>query len=52
MSLLRLEQCGKEFRQGSTRVEAVRPVSMEFEEGIHFIYGKSGSGKSTLLPVG
>ena len=49
MCLLRLEQCGKEFRQGSTRVEAVRPVSMEFEEGIHFIYGKSGSGKSTLL---
>ena len=49
MSLLRLEQCGKEFRQGSTRVEAVKPVSMEFAEGIHFIYGKSGSGKSTLL---
>ncbi len=49
MSLLRLEECGKTFRQGNNLVEAVKPVSMEFEKGIHFIFGKSGSGKSTLL---
>ena len=47
MSLIRLEECGKIFRQGSRQVEAVCPTTMEFEKGIHFIFGKSGSGKST-----
>ena len=49
MSIITLEQCGKIFRQGSQQIEAVCPIDMSFEQGIHFIYGKSGSGKSTLL---
>lgn len=49
MSLIRLEECGKIFRQGSKQVEAVCPTTIEFETGIHFVFGKSGSGKSTLL---
>ncbi len=49
MSLIRLRNCGKVFTQGSRRVEAVRPTTVAFNQGIHFIFGKSGSGKSTLL---
>jgi putative ABC transport system ATP-binding protein len=30
-------------------VYAVRSTTAQFEQGIHFIFGKSGSGKSTLL---
>ena len=51
MSLIRLRNCGKVFTQGSRRVEAVRPTTVAFNQGIHFIFGKSGSGKSTLLAL-
>ena len=49
MSILELDYCGKIYFQGNTRIHAVHPTVIKFEEGVSMIYGKGGAGKSTLL---
>lgn len=52
MSLLKLENISKTYIAGDLRVEALKSVNLEFEEGYFYaVIGKSGSGKSTLLHI-
>ena len=50
MSLIRLEGISRVYGSGSTAVHALRPSTLNIEEGTFVaIYGASGSGKSTML---
>jgi putative ABC transport system ATP-binding protein len=50
MSLVRVEGVSKDYMLGEQRVEALRDVTLNVEEGVFLaIAGPSGSGKSTLL---
>ncbi|HKC45062.1 MAG TPA: ABC transporter ATP-binding protein [Burkholderiales bacterium] len=50
MSLVRIENVSKDYLLGEQRVEALRDVTLNVEEGVFLaIAGPSGSGKSTLL---
>lgn len=52
MSLLKLENVSKTYVTGELRVDALKSVNLEIEEGYFYaIIGKSGSGKSTLLHI-
>ena len=52
MSLLKLEDIGKIYGKGNLKVEALKSINLELEEGYFYsIVGKSGSGKSTLLHI-
>ena len=52
MSLLKLENISKTYVTGDLKVEALKSVNLEFEQGYFYaIIGKSGSGKSTLLHI-
>lgn len=52
MSLLRLENVSKTYITGELKVEALKSVNLEIEQGYFYaIIGKSGSGKSTLLHI-
>ena len=52
MSLLKLEDINKSYGKGNLKVEALKSVNLELEEGYFYsIVGKSGSGKSTLLHI-
>ena len=41
MSILELDYCGKIYFQGNTRIHAVHPTVIKFEEGVSMIYGKA-----------
>ena len=50
--ILKAEDIYKTYRSPSGNVEALRGISLTFEEKLCYaIIGKSGSGKSTLLHV-
>src|SRR5215475_10841054 len=50
MSLVRIENVSKDYLLGEQRVEALRDVTLNVEEGVFLaIAGPSGSGKTTLL---
>ena len=50
MSLVRVENVSKEYLLGEQRVEALKDVTLNIEQGVFMsIAGPSGSGKSTLL---
>jgi len=50
MSLVRIESVSKEYLLGEQRVEALRDVTLNVDEGVFLaIAGPSGSSKSTLL---
>jgi len=50
MNILRCEALTKTYGSADARVQALREVSLSFEQGtFNAIIGKSGSGKSTLL---
>jgi len=52
VSLLKLENISKTYVTGDLKVEALKSVNLEFEQGYFYaIIGKSGSGKSTLLHI-
>lgn len=52
MIILEAKQISKTFFSGSIAVKALKPVSLQFEEGTFTaIIGRSGSGKSTLLHI-
>jgi putative ABC transport system ATP-binding protein len=52
MSILELRDVSKSFGQGAQRVDAVREVSLQIEQGrMVSLVGPSGSGKSTLLAM-
>lgn len=52
MVLLRLEDIKKHYELGKTKIEAVKGVSFEVEEGDFIsIVGPSGCGKTTLLNI-
>lgn len=50
MYILKSLNLSKTFIQGNERVQVIKPMNVEFEEGtINIIMGESGSGKTTLL---
>lgn len=50
MSILRTENLSKTYGSGATAVEALKPATIEIEQGEFVaVVGASGSGKSTLL---
>src|SRR5690606_22955096 len=50
--VIRLEQLEKTYESGGTRVQAVRPLTLEIHAGEFVaIMGSSGSGKSTLMNI-
>lgn len=50
--ILRAENIEKTYGKGQLQVEALKPSSLEIEEGFFYaIIGRSGSGKSTLLHI-
>lgn len=50
MSFLELTDVGKEYKTGSVKVEALKNVSFELEDGeFAVVLGSSGAGKTTLL---
>jgi putative ABC transport system ATP-binding protein len=52
MSILELNHVSYTYKNRFHRVDAVKSVSTEFEQGkVYAVVGKSGSGKSTLLSV-
>lgn len=52
MIILEAKQISKTFFNGSIAVKALKPVSLQFEEGTFTaIIGRSGSGKSPLLHI-
>lgn len=52
MCFLKLEDINKTYGKGNLKVEALKSVNIELEEGYFYsIVGKSGSGKSTLLHI-
>ena len=52
MSLLELENVTKTYITGDLKVEALKSINLEIEQGYFYaIIGKSGSGKSTLLHI-
>lgn len=52
MTLLKLENISKTYVTGDLRVEALKSVNLEIEQGYFYaVIGKSGSGKSTLLHI-
>ncbi|NLL73388.1 MAG: ABC transporter ATP-binding protein [Clostridiales bacterium] len=52
MGLLKVENVSYSYQSQYQKVEAVRNVSLELEQGkVYAIIGKSGSGKSTLLTL-
>jgi len=52
MSLLRLENVGREYDMGHVQVQALRDVSMSIERGeMVAIVGPSGSGKTTMMSI-
>jgi putative ABC transport system ATP-binding protein len=52
MNVLELNNVSYTYKNRFHRVEAVKSISTEFEQGkVYAVVGKSGSGKSTLLSV-
>lgn len=52
MELLRLENVGKSYGEGDSKVQAVKKINLSINKGeIIAIIGTSGSGKSTLLNI-
>ena len=52
MAILEAERLTKVYEEGGSRVEALRGVTLELEEGeIVLLEGPSGSGKTTLMSV-
>lgn len=52
MSIMKLENICKEFKDGSTKIQALKETNLEIEENQFVaIIGPSGSGKSTLLTI-
>ena len=50
MSIVRLEHVFKDYTLGEQKVQALKDISLDIEEGAFAaIAGPSGSGKSTLL---
>ena len=49
MKIIETQQVSKSYSNG--RIQAVKDVTVSFEQGINIIMGKSGSGKSTLLQM-
>ena len=50
--ILRAENIEKTYGKGELQVNALKPLSLEIEEGFFYaIIGRSGSGKSTLLHI-
>ncbi|MDQ0359497.1 ABC transporter ATP-binding protein [Breznakia pachnodae] len=52
MSIMKLENVSKEFKDGTTKIQALKQTNLEIEENQFVaIIGPSGSGKSTLLTI-
>ncbi|MCE7733881.1 MAG: ABC transporter ATP-binding protein [Candidatus Heimdallarchaeota archaeon] len=52
MSLIQIQNVHKEYGMGDGKVQAIRGIDLEINEGeFVVILGKSGSGKSTLLSL-
>lgn len=49
MKIIETQQISKTYSNG--RIQAVKDVTISFDNGINIIMGKSGSGKSTLLQM-
>lgn len=50
MVVLKVEQLTKNYGSGELRVDALKEINLEIEQGYFYsIIGKSGSGKSTLM---
>jgi len=52
MPLIKLENITRSYKMGNTRLEVLKNISLEVEEGEFIaIMGPSGSGKSTLMQI-
>lgn len=52
MIILKAENIEKTYGKNELKVEALRPSSLEIEQGLFYaIIGRSGSGKSTMLHI-